>query len=157
MAPLLAALGLIALSPVPSAAQRSVEFGYKDRIFEQKYVLPDALSALEAQGIWTGAVVPAATARDGQPDTDPAVGEPPCRDQSHHQPASGADGQPAGALLRNPLNPQAALSWIAGMSQAQAELDQAKAERLEIDRAAPSEKGSAPCRGDRAGNWSCDR
>ncbi|MFG1359323.1 hypothetical protein [Xanthobacter pseudotagetidis] len=56
----LAALGLIALSPVPSAAQRSVEFGYKDRIFEQKYVLPDALSALDAQGIWAGAIVFAA-------------------------------------------------------------------------------------------------
>jgi hypothetical protein len=39
-----------------------------------------------------------------------------------------------GALLRNPLNPQAALSGIAGISQAQADLDQAKAERLEVDR-----------------------
>ena len=44
----------------PAIAQRSVEFGYKDRIFEQKYVLPDALSALDAQGIWAGAFVLAA-------------------------------------------------------------------------------------------------
>lgn len=32
-----------ALSPVPASAQRGVEYGYKDRIFEQNYVLPDPL------------------------------------------------------------------------------------------------------------------
>ncbi|MFG1359168.1 hypothetical protein [Xanthobacter pseudotagetidis] len=47
------ALGvLIALSPVSAIAQRGVEFGYKDRIFEQKYVLPTDFSALDARGVW---------------------------------------------------------------------------------------------------------
>jgi len=33
----------------PALAQRGVEFGYKDRIFEQKYLLPDGLNAFEVQ------------------------------------------------------------------------------------------------------------
>jgi hypothetical protein len=45
----LALLAFAAFSTGPAFAQRNVEFGYKDRIFEQKYVLPDSLSVLEAQ------------------------------------------------------------------------------------------------------------
>ena len=44
-----AAVILAALGPAPALAQRGVEFGYKDRIFEQKYLLPDGLNAFEVQ------------------------------------------------------------------------------------------------------------
>ena len=44
-----AAVILAALGPPPALAQRGVEFGYKDRIFEQKYLLPDGLNAFEVQ------------------------------------------------------------------------------------------------------------
>jgi len=44
-----AAVILAALGPGPALAQRGVEFGYKDRIFEQKYLLPDGLNAFEVQ------------------------------------------------------------------------------------------------------------
>ena len=44
---LTATIALLALSISPALAQRSVEFGYKDRIFEQKYVLPDNVSAAQ--------------------------------------------------------------------------------------------------------------
>lgn len=40
---------LAALGPAPALAQRSGEFGYKDRIFEQKHLLPDGLNAFEVQ------------------------------------------------------------------------------------------------------------
>lgn len=35
----------------PAFAQRGVAFGYKDRIFEQKYLLPDHMNALQAQQV----------------------------------------------------------------------------------------------------------
>ncbi|MFG1223695.1 hypothetical protein [Xanthobacter wiegelii] len=46
-----AAVILAALGPAPALAQRGVEFGYKDRIFEQNFLLPDHMNALQAQQI----------------------------------------------------------------------------------------------------------
>lgn len=44
-----ATLLLAALAPAPASAQRNVEFGYKDRIFEQKYLVPDGLNSFDVQ------------------------------------------------------------------------------------------------------------
>lgn len=46
-----AAVILTALGPAPALAQRSLEFGYKDRIFEQNFLLPDHMNALQAQQV----------------------------------------------------------------------------------------------------------
>lgn len=46
-----AAVILAALGPAPALAQRGVELGYKDRIFEQNYLLPDHMNALQAAQI----------------------------------------------------------------------------------------------------------
>lgn len=69
----LAVLALAALLPVPASAQRSVEFGYKDRIFEQKYVLPEAVNAVQLELI-SGASFLQALQSGGSPDKlDPTL------------------------------------------------------------------------------------
>jgi len=69
----LAVLALAALLPVPASAQRSVEFGYKDRIFEQKYVLPEAVNAVQLELV-SGASFLQALKSGGSPDKlDPTL------------------------------------------------------------------------------------
>ncbi|ABS67504.1 hypothetical protein Xaut_2261 [Xanthobacter versatilis] len=62
----LAVLALAALAPVPASAQRSVEFGYKDRIFEQNYVLPEPLDEQHAMLVAMLAMTRPGVKRDGQ-------------------------------------------------------------------------------------------
>lgn len=70
---ILASAFMSALGPPPALAQRSVEFGYKDRIFEQKYVLPDNVNAVQL-GLITGGSFMQALQSGGSPDKlDPAL------------------------------------------------------------------------------------
>ena len=48
-------------APAPALAQRGGEFGYKDRIFEQNFLLPDHMNALQAEQINVTLTLPRAT------------------------------------------------------------------------------------------------
>lgn len=56
-----------ALGPAPAFAQRGVEFGYKDRIFEQNYLLPDPLDEQQAMVAAMLAMARPGAKHDGQP------------------------------------------------------------------------------------------
>lgn len=62
-----AAVILAALGPAPALAQRGVEFGYKDRIFEQNYLLPDPLDEHQAMVAAMLAMARPGAKHDGQP------------------------------------------------------------------------------------------
>lgn len=70
---ILASALMSGLATAPAWAQRSVEFGYKDRIFEQKYALPDNVNAVQL-GLITGGSFMQALQSGGSPDKlDPAL------------------------------------------------------------------------------------